>query len=60
MIIPSVARVQNMHLRTIRLRVEANASFAQAKAIVMQQVRYVQSLPNCKGTIIQPDVDPVG
>ena len=59
-IIPSVARVQNMHLRTIRLRVEANASFAQAKAIVMQQVRYVQSLPNCKGTIIQPDVDPVG
>ena len=58
-IIPPVARVQNLHIRTIRLRIEANASFAQAKSIVMQYVRYVQSLPNCKGTIIQPDVDPM-
>lgn len=58
-IIPPVARVQNMHLRTIRLRIEANASFTQAKALVTQHIRYVQSLPNCKGTIIQPDVDPM-
>jgi primosomal protein N' (replication factor Y) len=58
-IIPPIARVQNMHLRTIRLRIEANASFAQAKAILMQHVRYVQTLPNCKGTVIQPDVDPM-
>ena len=58
-IIPPVARVQNMHIRTIRLRIEADASFAQAKKILMQNVVYVQSLPNCKGTIIQPDVDPM-
>ncbi len=58
-IIPPVARVQNMHIRTIRLRIEANASFAQAKKILMQNVVYVQSLPSCKGTIIQPDVDPM-
>lgn len=58
-IIPPVSRVQNMHLRTIRLRIEADASFARAKAIVMQHVAYVQSMPNCRGTIIQPDVDPM-
>ena len=57
-IIPPVARVQNMHIKTIRLRIEANASFAQAKRIVMQHISQVLTLPNCKGTIIQPDVDP--
>lgn len=59
-IVPPIARVQNMHLRTIRLRIEVNASFAQAKKIVMQSVAYIRTLPNCKGTIIQPDVDPMG
>ncbi len=58
-IIPPVARVQNMYIRSIRLRIEANASFSQAKTLVMQHIRYVLSLPNCKGTIIQPDVDPM-
>ena len=58
-IMPPIARVQNMHIRTIRLRIEANASFAQAKKLVMQSVAYVLSLPNCKGTVIQPDVDPM-
>lgn len=58
-IVPSVSRIQNMHLRTIRLRIESNASFAQAKALIMQHIRYVQTLPNCKGTVIQPDVDPI-
>ena len=58
-IVPPIARVQNMHIKTIRLRIEANASFAQAKRIVMQHVAYVLTLPNCKGTIIQPDVDPM-
>ena len=59
-IVPPIARVQNMHLRTIRLRIEVNASFAQAKKIVMQSIAYIRTLPNCKGTIIQPDVDPMG
>jgi primosomal protein N' (replication factor Y) len=58
-IIPPVARVQNMYIRSIRLRIEANASFSQAKTLVMQHIRYVLSLPNCKGTIIQPYVDPM-
>ena len=58
-IVPSVSRVQNMHIRTIRLRIETAASFAQAKSLVMQHVQVVQSLPNCKGVIVQPDVDPM-
>lgn len=58
-IVPPIARVQNMHIKTIRLRIEAGASFSQAKRIVMQQVALVQTLPNCKGTIIHPDVDPM-
>ena len=29
------------------------------KQLVMQHIAYVQTLPNCKGTIIQPDVDPM-
>ena len=58
-IVPPISRVQNMYIKTIRLRIEANSSFAQAKRIVMQSIRYVQTLANCKGTIIQPDVDPM-
>ena len=58
-VVPPVARVQNMHIKTIRLRIENHASFAQAKKIVMQHIAHVLTLPNCKGTIIQPDVDPI-
>ena len=58
-IVPPVARVQNMHIKTIRIRIEANASFAQAKRIVMHHIAGVQNLPKCKGTIIQPDVAPM-
>ena len=58
-IVPPVARVQNLSLRVIRLRIESQASFAQAKQLVMQHIAYVHTLPNCKGTIIQPDVDPM-
>ena len=58
-IVPPISRVQNMYVKNIRLRIETNASFAQAKKIVMQSIAYVLALPGCKGTIILPDVDPV-
>lgn len=58
-VIPSVARVQNQYIREIRLRIETTANIARAKSLLMEQIRYVQSLPNCKGTAILPDVDPV-
>ena len=58
-IVPPVSRVQNMHIRTIRLRIESKASSAQAKQLLTQHIRYIQSLPTCKGTIIHSDVDPM-
>lgn len=55
-IVPSVARVQNTHIRLLRLRIEHNANIAEAKRVLMEQVDYVQSVN--KSTQIFIDVDP--
>ena len=58
-ILPSVARTQNMYVRQIRLTIEANANIARAKEMVREQIMFVQQQTTCKGTIILPDVDPM-
>ena len=58
-ILPSVARTQNMYVRQIRLTIEANANIVRAKELVREQSRWVQQQSGCKGTIILPDVDPM-
>ena len=58
-IVPSVARTQNMYVRHIRLTIEATANIARAKEMVREQIRFVQQQTTCKGTIILPDVDPM-
>lgn len=58
-ILPSVARTQNMYVRQIRLTIEANANIVRAKELVREQIGFVQQQSACKGTIIQPDVDPI-
>lgn len=58
-IIPSVQRIQNQYARQMVLKVEASAPFEKAKQMLLAEMHYVQSLPNCKGTVIQPDVDPM-
>lgn len=58
-LVPSVARVQNQYLREIRLRIEASASIARAKTLLMEHIRYTLAQPECKGTTIIPDVDPL-
>lgn len=58
-IIPSVARVQNQYIREIRLRIETTANIARAKSLLMGQIHYTLTLPECKGTTILPDVDPL-
>jgi primosomal protein N' (replication factor Y) len=55
---PSVARIQNLYLRTIQLRIEANANYARAKQMLHEQVAYVLSLPECKNVQVLMDVDP--
>ncbi len=58
-ILPSVARTQNMYVRQIRLTIEANANIARAKEMVREHIGFVQQQSACKGTIILPDVDPM-
>ena len=58
-ILPSVARTQNMYVRQIRLTIEANANIVRAKELVREHIGFVQQQSACKGTIILPDVDPM-
>ena len=58
-ILPSIARTQNMYVRQIRLTIEANANIARAKEMVREQIILVQQHATSKGTIILPDVDPM-
>lgn len=58
-LIPPVARVQNQYIREIRLRIETTANIARAKSLLMEQIHYTLTLPECKGTTILPDVDPL-
>ena len=58
-IIPGIARTQNMYVRQIRLTIEASANIARAKELVCEQIMFVQQQTTCKGTIILPDVDPM-
>lgn len=55
-IVPPVARVQNTHIRVLRLRIESSANIIEAKRLLMEQVRYVQTMN--KSTYIYIDVDP--
>ena len=58
-IIPSVTKISNQWVRQIRLRVETTANIAKAKAMLKEQIIFVQQQEKCKGTIILPDVDPM-
>ena len=58
-IVPSVARTQNMYVRQIRLTIEATANMSRAKEMLREQICFVQQQNQCKGTIILPDVDPM-
>jgi primosomal protein N' len=58
-ILPNIARTQNMYVRQIRLTIEATANIARAKEMVREQIRWVQEQTQCKGVIVLPDVDPM-
>ena len=58
-ILPSIARTQNMYLHQIRLTIEVNANIARAKEMVREQIQWVQQQTQCKGVVILPDVDPM-
>ncbi|MGM9824938.1 MAG: primosomal protein N' [Paludibacteraceae bacterium] len=58
-VVPQVSRMRNEYIREIRLRVEATANIRRAKQLLREQITYTQSLPDCKGTTILADVDPL-
>ena len=58
-VVPQVSRVRNEYIREIRLRVETKANIRKAKQLLREQISFVQSLPDCKGTAILADVDPL-
>ena len=58
-IIPSVTKVSNQWIRQIRLRIETTANIARAKSILKEHITFILQQDNCKGTSIQPDIDPI-
>lgn len=56
---PSVSRIQQKHLRQIRLRIEATANFARARKIIGEQIQATTQDVQCKGVEILTDVDPM-
>lgn len=58
-VVPSIARVQNQYIREIRLKIETTANIVRAKTLLTEQIRYTLALPDCKGTTVLPDVDPM-
>ena len=55
-VVPSVARVQNTHIRMLHLRIENGANVVEAKRVLGEQIAYVQSKE--KSVVILSDVDP--
>ena len=58
-IIPSIARVQNMHVRQIRIMIEVGANIAHAKQLIQQQTQLIHQDAKSKGCTIFADVDPM-
>lgn len=58
-VIPQVSRVQNMHQRTLLLKIEREAGVRKAKEMLAAEIRSMQQLPQCKGVAVHCDVDPV-
>lgn len=56
---PSVARVQNLHIRRIMLKIETNASMTKVKEILHSLKEEMWNAGAIKGAIIYYDVDPM-
>lgn len=58
-ILPAISKVQNQYTKQIVLKIETTANYAKAKELLAAEIKHVQQLPQCKGTTILPDVDPM-
>lgn len=55
---PGVARVQNLYIRRIMLKIEPTAPMRQLKELLRATYLRMHTLPSMKGTILYYDVDP--
>ena len=53
---PGISKIQNLHIRTIQLRIEAKANYGRAKAMLREQV---QQVPELKNVQVLFDIDPM-
>lgn len=56
---PVLSRVQNLYIRQINLRIEADSNFALARRLTREQMDYVLSMAEFRTVTIMPDVDPL-
>jgi primosomal protein N' (replication factor Y) len=57
---PLVGRVRNYYIKTIMLKFERDGvSINRAKAIIRDTITQFQTTKLSKGSIVQPDVDPI-
>ena len=55
---PSVARVQNLYIRRLMLKIEVNASISKIKELLRQTYLELHSDPEMRRAILYYDVDP--
>ncbi|MCM1034239.1 MAG: primosomal protein N' [Paludibacter sp.] len=58
-VIPLVSRVQNMYVRKILLKIEADASYARAKMLLKQSIEQIRMTEKGKSVSVYVDVDPM-
>lgn len=56
---PIVARIQNMHIKHILLKIENTASAQKAKQILVEQIAHIFEIPNFKSVFINIEIDPM-
>ena len=57
-VIPYIAKVQNLFLRQIMLKIESNASYSKAKQLLKAQIEDIKQTPFGKSAQIIIDIDP--
>ena len=56
---PGISKIQNLHIRTIQVRIEATANYARAKAMLKEQITAILQVPDFKSVQILCDIDPM-
>lgn len=57
-IVPGIARIQQLHLRQLQLRIESSASIMRAKILLRPHIEAILANAAYRGIEILPDVDP--